>query len=103
MSARPKAPGLLEQIREKVEAGRLLYSKHASERMAERGIIKPEIEFVLKNGRNNKRKDSFNEEFSGWDYAIEGKTVDGRKLRIVVAQVEPNLLVISTIDLSAGV
>ena len=102
MTARPKASGLLEKIREKVEAGKLRYSVHAGERMVERGIIKPEVEYVLKNGRHNKSKDQFNEDQKDWDYALEGKTIDGRKLRIVVAIVAPNLLVITTIDLDAG-
>ena len=102
MTARPKATGLLEQIREKVEAGKLRYSVHAGDRMAERGIIKPEVEYVLKNGRHNKRKDQFNEEQKDWDYAMEGNTVDGRKLRIVVAIVAPSLLVITAIDLDVG-
>lgn len=57
---------------------------------------------MLKSGRHNKSKDQFNEKEQDWDYAIEGKTVDGRKLRIVVAVVTPNLLVITAIDLDAG-
>ncbi len=99
MTARPKATGLLDLIKETVEAGRLRYSGHAGERMKERSIIKPEVEHALKNGRHNKSKDKFSEEHEDWDYAIEGKTVDGRKLRIVVAIIAPNLLVITAIDL----
>ena len=92
----------MELIQEKLEAGKLRYSAHANERMAERGIIKPEVEYVLQNGRHNKRKDQFHEEHKNWDYAIEGKTIDGRKLRIIVTIVAPNLLVITTIDLDLG-
>ena len=102
MTARPKASELLKQIREKVEAGKLRYSVHAGERMLERGIVRPEAEYALKNGRHNKSKDKFNEAQEDWDYAIEGKTIDGRKLRIIVAIVAPHLLVITAIDLDAG-
>ncbi len=41
----------------------------------------------------------FNEEFQSWDYAIKGKTLEGRVLRIVVALAQPNVFVITTIDL----
>lgn len=82
-----------------VKAGRLLYSDHANNRMRERGIIKPEVEFILNHGHHEARKDQLNEEFSAWDYAIRGKTLDGRSLRVVVAVIDPNVLVVTTIDL----
>ena len=82
-----------------VERGDLLYSSHANSRMKERKIIKPEVEYILSHGHHEARKDQFNEEFSSWDYAIRGKTVDGRSLRIVVAVIEPNVLIVTTIDL----
>lgn len=64
-----------------------------------RGIIKPEVEFILSHGHHEARKDQFNEEFDTWDYAIRGKTLDGRNLRIVIAVVNPSVLVVTTIDL----
>lgn len=33
---------------------------------------------------------------------FEGRTIDGRKLRIIVAEVDPNLMVVTAIDLDAG-
>lgn len=68
--------------------------------MKERGIIKPEIEHILSHGHHEARKDQFNEEFEAWDYAIRGKTLDGRNLRIVVAVVDPKILVVTAIDLN---
>jgi phage terminase large subunit-like protein len=65
----------------------------------ERGIIKPEVELILTEGHHEAKKDQFNEEFQSWDYAIKGKTMDGRILRVVVALVQPNVFVITTIDL----
>ena len=93
---------LLKSVQEKFETGKLRYSVHADERMKERSIIRPEVEYVLKTGHHNKKKDQFNDTEKDWGYAIDGKTVDGRKLRIVVALVEPNLLVVTTIDLDEG-
>lgn len=99
MLKRPKSPRLLELIREKVSTGRIRYSGHANQRMRERRIIKPEVEYVLRTGRHKKEKDNFNDEHNDWDYAIEGRTIDSRKLRIIVAIADPNLLVVTTIDL----
>ena len=82
-----------------VAEGSLLYSKHANERMLERGIIKPEVEFVLNRGHHEVKKDQYNEVFSSWDYAITAKTVDGRNLRIIISVMPSNVLVITEIDL----
>ena len=59
--------------------------------MLERGLVKPKIEYILKQGHHEARKDRFNNEHSSWDYAIKGKTVDGKILRVVVALIEPNV------------
>lgn len=101
MKRPPKAKALLQTISSAVAGGLVMYSKHANERMLERGIIKPEVELILTSGHHEAKKDQFNEEFQSWDYAIKGKTVDGRLLRIVVALVEPNVFVITTIELGA--
>ncbi len=82
-----------------IESGRIRYSHHANVRMKERQIIKPEVEFVLKGGHHEARKDQFKEEHSAWDYSIRGRTLDNRNLRIVVAFEAPNVLVVTAIDL----
>ncbi len=86
-------------IKKLISSGALRYSNHANLRLLQRKIIKPEVEHVLRNGRHNKSKDDFKIQHKSWDYCVEGKTVDGRLLRIIVAIVEPNLLVITAIDL----
>jgi hypothetical protein len=101
MRKRPsKVNDLLVKTIEAVSAGRLLYSNHANERMFERKIVKPEINYVLVNGYHEAKKDQFNVEMNSWDYAIRGKTLDGRRLRIIIALVRPNVLVVTAIDLS---
>ena len=99
MKRPPKAKAILQTISLAVTDGLVLYSNHANERMLERGIIKPEVELILTEGHHEAKKDQFNEVFQAWDYAIKGKTVDGRVLRIVVALVQPNVFVVTTIDL----
>lgn len=99
MIRRPKVKNILYKTSESVTKGLVLYSEHANERMLERGIVRLEVEFVLKNGHHEVQKDQYNERFSSWDYAIKGKTIDGRSLRIVIAFVVPNVFVVTTIDL----
>lgn len=84
-----------------IRSGYVLYTSHANIRMRERRIIKPEVEHILTHGHHEAKKDQFNDEFRSWDYAIKGKTLDGRTLRIIIAVVDPNILVITTIDLDA--
>ena len=94
-----KLKDILAVVRAAVESGQLVYSDHANSRMSVREIIKPEIEHVLKSGFHEAIKDQFSSAFEAWDYAIRGKTVDGRALRIVVAMVQPRVLVVTAIDL----
>jgi hypothetical protein len=95
-----KHQGVKEIIQRLVRAGRLTYSVHANQRLGQRKITKPEVEYILNGGHHEVRKDHFNEGHQNWDYAIRGKTIDGRILRIVVALDDPNLLVVTVIDLS---
>jgi len=76
------------------------FMPHALERLAEREITRPEVFFVLKTGKHERAKDRWDETFGMWHYAIRGKTLDGKDLRIVVSVEEPHLLIITTIDLS---
>jgi len=94
-----KLKDILADVRAAVGSGQLVYSAHANTRMRERGIIKPEVEYVIKGGHHEAKKDQFSIEFNSWDYAIKGKTVDGRSIRIVVAIVRPKVLVVTAIDL----
>lgn len=100
MTRPAKDKNILIKASTSVATGSILYSRHANERMFERRIIKPEIEHVLSHGHHEAKKDQFNEELSSWDYALKGKTVDGRILRVVIAVVEPNVIVVTAIDLS---
>ena len=99
MATKNKLPGLLPRLHTAAERGLLRFSNHALERMAERAILRLEVEYILKSGHHEKRKDSFDEEFNSWNYAIRGKTQDDRNLRIVVSFEKPNFVVITAIDL----
>jgi len=80
-----KIPNLLDAIREAIEDGRLREAFHAVERKAERRITRQEYQHVLRNGYHEKKKDEFKPEYNAWSYAVRGKTLDERDLRVVVS------------------
>ena len=56
--------------------------------------------YVLRHGWHEKRKDVFDTRYQAWNYAIRGKTVDGRSFRVVVSfEEETRLLIITAIAL----
>jgi hypothetical protein len=68
----------------------------------ERVISLPEVFHVLRNGFHEKRKDKYEELYKAWSYSIRGKTVDNRRLRIVVSfESETGMLIITAVDLDA--
>jgi hypothetical protein len=95
----PKLNDLMTEITHAVESGRYLDTRHASERQLQRIITRPEVLFILLKGHHEKRKDKFDDAFQAWNYAIRGKTVDKRNLRIIVSFDEDNMLIITAIDL----
>ena len=95
----PKIGNLKKAIREKLEAGQDRYVDHAKERLNERDVNVQEVEEVLNNGYHEKKKDEFKSEYGSWNYAIQGKTTDGRKLRIIVSFDGPYMSIITVINL----
>ncbi|MBI1861890.1 MAG: DUF4258 domain-containing protein [Deltaproteobacteria bacterium] len=90
---------LLETIRKSLDEGRFLDTRHAFQRQTERNITRPEIQYVLRTGFHEKNKDQYDEPFKAWNYAIRGKTVDKRGLRIIVSFDVNNMLIITAIVL----
>jgi hypothetical protein len=93
---------VLGEIRSCLESGRYLDTRHAIKRKAERVIALPEVIQVLQNGYHEKRRDRYEELYKAWSYSIRGKTVDRRRLRIVVSfDREAGMLIITAVDLDA--
>ena len=87
---------VLTKIRQCVEEGNYRFTPHAFTRQNERNITLPEVLHVLKNGYEDKRKTSFNDEQNTWKYAISGKTIrDEIDMRIIVAFDENNMIIIT--------
>ncbi len=97
-----KTNDLMEQIRSALDDSRYDFRGHALERLQQREVTESEAIYVLKKGRHEKKKDEFDNEKGNWKYAVRGKTVDNRELRVIVAFVEPDMFVITVIDLETS-
>lgn len=99
MKVPAKIDRLLERMREALDAGRFFDTVHTTQRQAERQITRTEMLHVLRHGWHEKRKDVFDPRYHAWNYAIRGKTIDGRQLRVVVSFEDTDLLIITAIAL----
>ena len=101
--ARPKLKSrrLILNVRWHLDEGRYLDTRHAVQRQMERKILRPEILYVLRRGRHERRKDRYQKRFQAWNYAIRGKTPDQKELRVIVSFDKNNMLIITAIDLRA--
>lgn len=101
MSRKAKNPNILDIAKACAEAGRVILTEHASERMIERRVVLPEVFHVLSTGWHEKRKDKYDEHFDDWDYAIRSRSEDDRDLRVAIAIDEVSMvIVITVIDLT---
>ena len=97
-----KISDLLAEVKAKIVSGYYLDTRHATHRRVERKITRLEVIYVLITGRHEKFKDRFDELHRSWNYAIRGKTIDAKELRIIVSFEEKSqLLIITAIDLKA--
>ncbi len=99
MIKKDKANDLLVIIKTKINLGHFLILPHAMVRQGQRFISVPDIIKTLMTGWHESRKDQYSEEFKEWNYAIRGKTIDDRDLRIITSFDERNILIITVIDL----
>ncbi len=91
-----KIPNLLEVIKDCIETGRYRSCLHLEQREIERNITRREVLHVLLHGFHEKREDDYDESFQTWNYAVRGKTVDERELRIFVSFDEKTMMIIIT-------
>ena len=96
-----KMEKVLELVQQCIKEGRWYDTRHATDRQSERSISRLEIKQALNRGRHVPSRDRY--DAMGWSYAIEGKTVDNRFLRIIVAfDEETQTLIVTAIDLDAN-
>ena len=91
---------MLGYARKCLASGNYLDTRHGAERKEEREITLLEVQEVILNGWHEKRKDEYKVEYQSWNYALRGRTLDKRSLRIVIAfDQETGMLLITAIDL----
>jgi len=98
---KPKIQNLLDAVRQCIDRGHYFDTRHATDRQSERSISRTEIIYVLKNGRHEKSKDQYQERFKAWNYAIRGRTVDRRDIRVIVSFDADGMLIITAIEIGA--
>jgi len=76
----------------------LVYSKHAKCRMECRNIEDSEVAEILLNGTINYDKTEMSER-GNMKYALEGRSKDNQKIRLIVAPEDNKLVVVTVIDL----
>lgn len=96
--SRPKLENLLDIIGQHLADDFYNLSGHARTRMSQRDITLAEVVHILRHGWHEKRKDTFDEFYKSWSYAIRGKTFDDRNLRIVVT-FDEGMLIVTAVDL----
>ncbi len=84
-------------MRDLLEKGLYTISGHAKLRQGERLLSLGDIKNIINTGYHEKRKDEYKEEYSDWNYAIRGKTLDDEQARICVALVKKERFVVITV------
>ncbi len=92
----PKIDHLLDIVKKCIELGRYISCLHLEQREEERGITRREVLHVLLNGFHEQKKDGFDEVYQKWHYAIRGKTLDARELRVFISFDEATKMIIIT-------
>ena len=93
----------MHQILLCIESGAYLDTRHAIQRQKERLINRLDILYVLRNGYHEKRKDKFDEQHRAWNYAVRGKNIDRRDIRVIVSFDSNDMLIITAIELEKRV
>lgn len=99
----PKEADVAKKMKGLLGLNKIRFSPHANDRMGERNILDYEVRQALSNGKHAPKKDRYSNDWSSWEYCIEGKTVDNRHLRIGISfetinTASERLLVITVID-----
>jgi hypothetical protein len=76
---------LVTRVRKAARRREYLMLPHARQWSLERSVRAPDIEHALLHGHPVPSRDRFVKERGRWSYCFEGKDVDGRELRVIVA------------------
>lgn len=101
---------LFSLIEQKIKERNYIFVKHAKERQQQRNISDLDALNILEgkpgyNRKRNKSKDSYESNYihekpQDWKYCIEGKNIDGKKVRIILTFTDDLMPIITVINLS---
>lgn len=97
-----KLENVLDKIKDCIEKKRYTFTKHALQRVKERGIDIPTTRYILLSGHEDKKKTSFDNASNTWKYAIVGMTKDELHVRVIVGFDEDGMLVITVMYVGEG-
>lgn len=100
----PKLKSVLNLVKTAYASGDYVFTRHASERGAQRDINRADVAHVLEHGYHEKAKDAYNAEKSGWNYAIRCYLeYSERDIRVIVAfDTDIQMFVITLIAIGEG-
>lgn len=81
----PKIEDVIAKATECIKNNNYTFGVHALERLKERRITRRQVEYILQNGYEEKRKTKYDEQAKTWKYAVRGKTKDGYDIRVIIA------------------
>lgn len=99
MSKKKKYLNVLDKAKKAILTGKYIYTGHAQDRLQQRDVTRLEVKQIIKNGHHEKKKDQFDDTLNEWNYSIKGKTIDQRKLRVIISFDKNGMLIITIIDL----
>ncbi len=82
-------------IRDIAASGMLISSKHAKERMVERGYTMSDVQYILMYGEIVRKE--FKEENNNWAYTIHGADLEGDEGGVITAIISPSKCVVITV------
>jgi hypothetical protein len=91
---------IFDKIKNCLAQQKYTQTKHALQRQDERKIDLQDAIYVLKTGRHERTKTSFDNVHNTWKYAIRGKTVDHVELRIIIAFDEAGMIIITAMEVA---
>lgn len=91
---------VLKIARACIENGNYRPTFHAECRRFERDITLHDALYVIKMGYRVPERDEYKVEFASWNYAIEGRTLQDEKIRVIISFDEDFMLIITVINIT---
>ena len=97
MTRTQKIENVVALAKKLIGLGAYAISQHAKLRQGERYFTIGDIKNVINTGYHEKKKDEYKVEYSEWNYAIRGKTLDDEEARICIAFIEGTQFIVITV------